>query len=452
MELTNHGLLPPFLYKLNDKEIRSGQVVYWMSRDQRVADNAALYFAQQQALLLKQPLVVVFNLYAPYLDAPFRHYHFMTEGLKEVEQDLSQLNITMVVLQGEPHQTIPSFLKMISAGLLVTDFNPLRINRSWKDKVAKNISVSFIEADAHNIVPCRHASVKQEYGAYTLRPKINRLLADFLHEPPALIAHPYSPEIPFNKIDWQSIVTDIKCNRSPGPVTHIKSGSCAAFQILSSFISERLANYETRNDPNNDVLSECSPYLHFGQISALRIAIEVKKAAAPASAKESFLEELIIRRELSDNFCLYNEHYDSFDGLPNWARETLNAHRNDEREHIYTAIEFENAATHDELWNAAQKQMEKTGKMHGYMRMYWAKKILEWSSSPEEAIATAIYLNDKYSLDGRDPNGYAGILWSIGGLHDRPWFNRPVYGKIRYMSYNGCKTKFDIHKYILSNT
>ena len=157
---------------------------------------------------------------------------------------------------------------------------------------------------------------------------------------------------------------------------------------------------------------------------------------------------MIIRRELSDNFCEYEKNYDYFEGFHHWAQKSLNEHRNDEREYIYTDEQFEEADTHDPLWNAAQNQMKTTGKMHGYMRMYWAKKILEWSPSPEIALQVAINLNDKYELDGRDPNGYTGIAWSIGGIHDRAWFERPVYGKIRYMNYNGCKSKFNVFKYI----
>jgi deoxyribodipyrimidine photo-lyase len=203
-----------------------------------------------------------------------------------------------------------------------------------------------------------------------------------------------------------------------------------------------------RNDPAKDGQSNLSPYMHFGHISAQRIALDVSMSDINKESREAFLEELIVRRELSDNFCFYNAHYDNFDGFPEWGKKTLNAHRKDKREYLYNIKQFENAETHDDLWNAAQIQMLKTGKMHGYMRMYWAKKILEWTESPEKAMEIAIYLNDRYELDGRDPNGYTGIAWSIGGLHDRAWNERPVFGKIRYMSYNGCKTKFDVIKYI----
>jgi len=218
---------------------------------------------------------------------------------------------------------------------------------------------------------------------------------------------------------------------------------------LKSFIDKKLPRYaDMRNDPSRDGQSNLSPYLHFGQLSAQRAALEADNVHCPAMSKETFLEELIVRRELSDDFCYYNDHYDSFAGFPEWSQRSLNFHRKDRREYIYSLKKFENAQTYDNLWNSAQMEMVKRGKMHGYMRMYWAKKILEWSSSPEEALETAIYLNDKYELDGRDPNGYTGIAWSIGGVHDRAWNERPVFGKIRYMSYNGCKGKFDVEAYV----
>ena len=208
-------------------------------------------------------------------------------------------------------------------------------------------------------------------------------------------------------------------------------------------------NYNNkRNDPSLDGQSGLSPYLHFGQISAQRVALEVQKTTINFHAQEAFLEELIIRRELSDNYCYYNADYDNFNGFPDWAKKTITEHRQDKRDYLYSLEEFENGKTHDKLWNAAQLEMVKTGKMHGFMRMYWVKKILEWSLSPEKSMKTAVYLNDKYELDGCDPNGYAGIAWSIGGMHDRAWGEREIFGKIRYMNYNGCKRKFDIDKYI----
>ena len=232
------------------------------------------------------------------------------------------------------------------------------------------------------------------------------------------------------------------------PVDWIKSGEHFAKERLKS-LSQSFDDYdEYRNDPTKNALSNLSPYFHYGQLSSQRAILEIKKFNLPKNVKEAFIEQVLIRKELADNFCEYENNYDYFEGFHPWAQKTLNEHRNDEREYLYPKEQFEEAKTHDSLWNAAQIQMISTGKMHGYMRMYWAKKIMEWSSSPETAQQIAIELNDKYQLDGRDPNGYTGIAWSIGGIHDRAWFERPVYGKIRYMNFNGCKSKFDVDKYI----
>jgi len=234
-------------------------------------------------------------------------------------------------------------------------------------------------------------------------------------------------------------------------VTWIKPGSKGGLKALHLFVQNKLDSYDSgRNDPTKDAVSLLSPYLHFGQVSAQRVALEVSKAHASAACKDAFLEQLIVRRELADNFCYYNPDYDRVEGFPGWAQRTLEEHVKDRREHLYAREEFEHAQTHDDLWNAAQQEMVKRGTMHGYMRMYWCKKMLEWTRHPREALEIAIYLNDRYELDGRDPNGYTGIAWSIGGVHDRPWGTRPIFGNIRYMSYNGCKSKFDVKAYVES--
>jgi deoxyribodipyrimidine photo-lyase len=315
--------------------------------------------------------------------------------------------------------------------------------------MAKAVSVPFYEVDAHNIVPCWLASPKQEYNAYTFRRKINVLLPEFLDNFPDVKRHPYRWNGDISSIDWEKVRNTLYMDISVPKLVWAKSGESEAHKVLDCFIDKKLNDYELlRNDPNRDGQSNLSPYIHFGQISAQRIALEIQKSNKKRESYEAFLEELIVRRELSDNFCYYNDLYDSFDGFPKWAKDTLNQHRNDEREYLYSVSQFENAQTHDDLWNISQLQMVKYGKMHGYMRMYWAKKILQWTESPEEALEIAIYLNDKYELDGRDPNGYVGIAWSIGGVHDRAWSERPVFGKIRYMSYNGCKSKFNVNEYI----
>lgn len=441
---------------INEKRIRllqkgtetNGPIIYWMSRDQRVHDNWAILFAQQLALQKKTSLAVIFNLVPDFLEATIRQYGFMLKGLKELESELSEYNIPFFLLTGDPNQQIPKFLNTINASVLISDFDPLRIKRIWKREVAKKITVPFYEVDSHNIVPCLYVSDKLEFAAYTLRPKIHKALIEFLDEFSVLKKMEKS-ELTSDKIAWDQIITKLKINYDVKEVDWIKPGESEAIKTLKYFLKNKLDNYNVaRNDPTKDGQSNLSPYLHFGQISAQRIVLETQKINGNKESEKSFLEELIVRRELSDNFCYYNRNYDSFNGFHDWAKSTLNEHRKDEREFIYTLKEFEQAKTHEDLWNAAQTELITTGKMHGYMRMYWAKKILEWSKSPEEAIKIAIHLNDKYELDGRDPNGYTGIAWSIGGVHDRPWFERPVYGKIRYMNRNGAEKKFDISSYI----
>jgi deoxyribodipyrimidine photo-lyase len=426
-----------------------GPVIYWMSRDQRKDDNWAMVFSQDLAMSLNQPLAVVFCLSGNFPGANLRHYDFMIKGLREVFSDLRKKNIPLYLLKGNPPETLDSFIKQFNIRHVVTDFDPLQVKQQWKKILVENTQVNLYEADSHNIVPCVAVSQKTEFGAYTIRPKIKKLLYSFLDEFPSIQTQKKLGSFEIREPDWKSAMNFLLPDNSVQPVNWLKPGSSAARVALNTFLNTKLNSYhEMRNDPNEDGCSNLSPYLHFGQISAQRIALEIIKKFPGNPNTESFLEELIIRRELSDNYCYYNPEYDSFNGFPDWARKTLDDHRVDEREYLYEPEIFDRAETHDRLWNAAQMEMVKSGKMHGYMRMYWAKKILEWSASPEEALKIAILLNDQYQLDGRDPNGYTGCAWSIGGVHDRAWSERPVFGKIRYMNYNGCKRKFDVEKYI----
>lgn len=411
-------------------------------------DNWALTFAQNLADERNESLAVAFCLAPNFLEATIRQYGFMIKGLTQIEKKLNSLNITFHLLLGSPEKVLPLFIDENDVSVLVSDFDPLRIKRIWKREVAKVIDIPFYEVDAHNIVPALLVSQKAEFGAYTIRPKIHRLLSDFLDE--------FPPPLPMKKnqrqqksTNWNTVVESLRINFSVKEVDWIKSGEEKAEELLDFFLQKKLSHYnDLRNDPTKDGQSHLSPYLHFGQLSAQRIALHVKKYFPQTEHSEAFLEELIVRRELSDNFCYFNSSYDSFDAFPPWAKLSLTNHKKDQREFVYSLKEFELAATHEPLWNAAQNELRNTGKLHGYMRMYWAKKILEWSKSPESALQTAVFLNDKYELDGRDPNGYAGCAWAIGGTHDRAWGERSVFGKIRYMNFNGCKRKFAVDEYI----
>lgn len=437
------------IYPLNSETAAPGPVIYWMSRDQRVHDNWAMLYAQKLAKDESRDLAVAFCLVPNFLSATMRQYGFMLKGLEQVEAELVRCGIPFHLLIGDdPSREMIAFAKKMKAGVIVTDFDPLRIKRKWRESVAASRCSAVIEVDAHNIVPCRAASPKQEFGAYTLRPKIKKLLREFLTDIPPLTRRSGSASL-HAKTDWKAAYRSLQIDMTVPEVDWCASGEKAARRALESFIRERLSEYDNaRNDPTRNGQSDLSPYLHFGQISAQRVALEIEASGCSRAGVSAFLEELVIRRELSDNFCFYNPNYDSVDGFPAWAQKTLHEHAKDKREYVYADASFEHAETHDPLWNAAQMQLLTTGKMHGYMRMYWAKKILEWTKSPGDALRVANHLNDKYELDGRDPNGYAGTAWSIGGVHDRAWFDRPIFGKIRYMSYGGCKSKFDIAAYM----
>ncbi|KAG8581631.1 hypothetical protein GDO81_007743 [Engystomops pustulosus] len=426
-------------------------VVYWMSRDQRVEDNWAFLYAQRLALKQKLPLHVVFCLVPKFLEATIRHFGFMLKGLQEVAEDCKGLNIPFHLLIGYAKDVLPNFVKEHGIGGVVTDFSPLRVPMQWVSDVCERLpkDVPLVQVDAHNIVPCWVASNKQEYGARTIRRKIHDQLSQFLTEFPPVTTHPYNSKLEAEPIDWDKCYASLEVDRTVKEVEWAKPGAKAGMDMLHSFITERLKFFNAdRNNPNRQALSNLSPWFHFGQLSVQRAILEVQKYRSKyKESVDGFVEEAVVRRELADNFCYYNKNYDKVEGAYDWAKNTLKDHAKDKRTHLYTLQQLENGKTHDPLWNAAQLQMVHEGKMHGFLRMYWAKKILEWTSSPEEALRFTIYLNDRFELDGRDPNGYVGCMWSICGIHDQGWAERAVFGKIRYMNYQGCKRKFDVDQF-----
>lgn len=433
------------IFQFRHVEKTDGPIIYWMSREQRVRDNWGLLHARELAGD-RSPLIIVFCLATSFLGATLRQYDFMLKGLEQVERDLRELGYDFVLLNGSPDDSLPDFVGKVGAGAVVTDFDPLRIKRQWQNRIVQKIAVPLIEVDGHNVVPARFVTDKREYGARTIRPKIQRLLPEFLEEFPRLEVASVKGEA-FPVVDWEKMRSSLDVDVAVGPV-EISSGEEAACAALDLFVDERLEGYAgKRNDPNADGTSNLSAYYHFGQLAPQRAALAVVSRPS-GEGLDSYLEELIVRRELADNFCLYAPNYDSLDSAPQWALNTLAEHADDRREYLYSYDDFEQGSTHSALWNAVQNQMVQSGFMHGYMRMYWAKKILEWSSSPEEALRITIALNDRYELDGRDPNGYVGALWSIAGLHDRGWKKRPVFGSIRYMNERGCRRKFDVDAYV----
>ena len=426
---------------------RGAYVLYWMQASQRAWCNHALEYAVSRANRLGQPVVVFFGLSEDYPAANLRHYRFMLEGLRETRAALAERGMLMVVRRGSPPQGAVELAR--EASLAVVDRGYLRHQRSWRDAAATRMACPLIQVESDAVVPVETASGKEEYAAATLRPKITRLLERYLvplkeDEPVRSSLDMGIPGIDLSDLDAVLAMLDI--DRSVPPVAGTAGGHSHAEARLAAFLAGGLERYaEERNDPSRQGGSGLSPYLHFGQISSLRAALAAREVGGPGA--DAFLEELIVRRELSMNFVCFNPAYDSLEALPRWARETLREHARDRREYSYSLPDLEAARTHDPFWNAAQKEMVATGRMHGYMRMYWGKKIIEWSASPHEALRAAIYLNDRYELDGRDPNGYAGVLWCFG-KHDRAWKERPVLGKLRYLSASGLRRKFAMEAYL----
>lgn len=433
---------------LNGKQARDGRyVLYWMQAAQRAEYNHALEYAIRSANKLSKPVVVFFGITEGWPEANLRHFYFMLEGLQETRKALETRGIQMIIRHQSPDSGAAELAK--DAALVVVDAGHLRVQKKWRARAARRIGCALHEVETNLIVPIEEASVKENFSAGTFRPRITRQLGRYLV--PLRQSKPKRDSLglklaTLNIDDIDAVLSGLDLDRSVATVSHFHGGTSNARRHLADFLRNKMNRFaRLRNDPNADCVSNMSPYLHFGQISPLFIAMEVLKRSD--SAKNAYLEELIVRRELSYNFIFYNRDYDKFAALPPWARRTLNFHSRDKREYVYSLEQFEKAQTHDPYWNAAQQEMVLTGKMHGYMRMYWGKKILEWSKNPRTGFRIALYLNNKYELDGRDPNGFAGVAWCFG-KHDRAWAERPVFGKIRYMNAAGLKRKFDADAYV----
>jgi deoxyribodipyrimidine photo-lyase len=429
-------------------------VVYRMRRAQRALDNPALEAAIAAARALSLPVAVFFGLMRRNPRANLRHYAFMLEGLADTAARLERRGIGFIMRLCEGPRTNREFARFCAQAhpaLVVADENALRGDRGWDRDAAAAPGVAQWSVDADLIVPARLLA-KEHFAARTIRPRIRERLNEFMRPVRnSAVAIPWTPPRAIRTATPSAAILDkLRVDRSVGAVSGCRGGTTAALAALREFVATRLRNYaERRNHPELAGTSRLSPYLHFGQIGPHTIALAVQGSAAPPRARDAFLEELIVRRELAANFTRHNPRYRNLASAEPWALGTLAAHRGDRRAYHYTPRHLEQAETHDELWNAAQRQMVESGWMHGYMRMYWAKKILEWSETPEAAYQTAVTLNDRYELDGRDPNGYAGVAWAIAGKHDRAWGpERPVYGMIRYMSAASTSRKFSSREYI----
>jgi deoxyribodipyrimidine photo-lyase len=433
---------------LNRKASGGGRfVLYWMQASPRASQNHALEYAVDQANRRDLPLIAFFGIDESYPESNQRHVLFMLEGLRETAADLLERGVPLHVRRVRPPAGILDLAD--DAALIVTDRGYLRIHREWRDEVAGDAPCPVLQVESNVVVPVETASEKEEWSAATFRKKIRPHLARFLVPLEGRRLKKRSQAVedePFFRDAPDLIAASLRIDQSVRPADLYRGGPIEAKRHLNLFINNRLGRYPSeRNDPTASVLSNMSPYLHFGQISPLEIALQVRAAGGlPADA---YLEELIIRRELAVNFVFYNPAYDRYDGLPAWAKETLEDHAGDYREQVYSSNDLEFSRTGDPYWNAAQTELRVTGKMHAYMRMYWGKKILLWIDDAAEAYAVALSLNNRYELDGRDPNGYAGVAWCFG-KHDHPWPERQIFGKVRSMTAGGLRRKFDPDAYV----
>ena len=431
-------------------------VLYWMQMFKRVDNNHALSFAIRKANEFKLPLVVYEGLKYYYPWASDRVHTFILEGVEEKREAFARLGVRYIFyLQKDEHspkQTVAKIAK--DAALIVTDDFPCFIIPGHNKTIAARATVPVFAVDSNGVIPISKFE-KEEYAAYTIRPKVKKLLTEYLKP---MAVETIGVKMPDIEVDCpDTIVTadniaelvaecDIDHSVNPSAVYH--GGTDNGRKRLNKFLTAILPDYETaRNKPDRDGSSRLSSYLHFGFLSPLEIALVVQDADAPQTAKDAYLEELIVRRELSYNFTSRNAQYDSLDSLPAWSHKTMREHIDDERPVIYSLEQLEAGETHDDLWNASQREMVATGEMHNYVRMLWGKNVIAWTRSYEEAFAILEHLNNKYCLDGRNPNSYAGILWCFG-KHDRPWMTRPVFGTMRYMTSGSTGKKFDSKKYI----
>ncbi|HVO30196.1 MAG TPA: deoxyribodipyrimidine photo-lyase [bacterium] len=422
-------------------------VLYWMQRAQRAEDNAALDLAVRAGNELGLPVVAFLGPVPFFPNANRRHFAFLAQGVPDIAYGLERRGVGFV-FRPYPQHSLETLCEELRPALVIGDENPLREPERWRRVAAERLRVPLWTVDTEPVVPSVLLE-KEQYAARTIRPRIHRHLAAYLVEPARVRAHhPWKPPRGLVRRDpREDWLAGFPTENVP-EVGWAKGGSTAAHAALRAFLRDRLRGYaERRNRPDLDATSRLSPWLHFGHIAPLRVALEVAHADAPKADRDAFLEEHIVRRELSINFVRFNPRYDSLDGCERWARATLEKHRRDRRDPAYGERALENAATHDPIWNAAQRELVTTGYMHGFLRMYWAKQILFWSKTPEEAFAIAVRQNDRWLLDGRDPNGYAGIAWAIGGKHDRAWGERPVFGKIRSMTLASTLRKFDVASY-----
>lgn len=435
--------------RLNQNGPRRGRyVLYWMQQSQRVHFNHALEHSAHRANELGLPLLVAFGLTDRYPEANLRHDRFLLEGLREAAGALAARGIGFVLRRGAPDEVALGLAA--DAAAVVCDRGYLRHQRRWRQRVADEAGCEVSEVEADAVVPVAIASGSAAVAARVLRPRIHAVWDRFLvplAETP--LRRRFSGRIGgLDLDDVDAVLQGLTLDRSVAPVAGFPGGTTAARRRLRAFLARGLRGYAgERAGADLEAVSRLSPYLHFGQISPIEVALAARATRAPAGDRDSFLEELIVRRELAQNFCWYVEDYDQWSAVPGWARATLHGHERDPRPHRYDRAALEAARTHDPVWNTAMREMIDTGYLHNRLRMYWGKKILEWSPTPEVAHQVALALNNKYFLDGRDPSSYANVAW-LFGLHDRPFAERAIYGVVRSMTAAGLERKMDVAAYV----
>ncbi len=426
-------------------------VLYWMGLSQRAAFNPALEHAVDEANARKLPVVVCYGIAEGFPEVNARHWTFLLEGMAEIGPALAKRGIGFVARrEGGPVETALTYAA--DAALVVMDRNYLKPIRRFYDDFVARAPCRVVQVEGDVVVPVETASPKHDYAARTLRPKIHRLWKDYLHPlAPRKVRHSAEAlelESTLDLADVPRLVASLKCDQGVGPVKRFKGGQAEAERRLARYLAGPFGAYASdRGKPEAGAASHMSPYLHFGQISPVAVALAVEAAkTGDAEDRAAYLEELIVRRELAINHVFYEPHYDELRAIPDWCRKTLDDHRTDKHLNIYTREQFEAGETHDRYFNAAMMEMRETGYMHNHMRMYWGKKIVQWSASPEEAWDTALRLNNKYFIDGRDANSFTNVGW-LFGLHDRPWGPQPVFGTVRSMGEASLK-KFDADGYV----
>lgn len=438
--------------RLNDVASADGRcVVYWMQSSLRSEDNPALNAAIHEANTRNQPLLVFFSIDRSIPSANQRNFTFILECLKETIPRFKSMGASVCMRFGDSVANVIDVSLDSEASLIVTDESHLNEGRKRRDGASKQVKVPMYQVDSNVVVPVREIP-KEQYAAYTIRPRLHKLMPAYLKGGERYtLKNRREIEVygDVSDVDVKKALKRLDLPYVPAS-TLFHGGESQAEYTLWRFIEDRLEGYaENRNHPELSGTSDMSPYLRFGNISPITMLMKVMESGGPQEDIDSFIEEAFVRRELAENFTFYDRNYRSFESLPGWAMETIDKHRRDERSHVFTLHELENASTGEDLWDASQYEMLKTGKMSNYMRMVWGKRVIEWTRTPEDALNILLFMNDKYEIDGRSPNGYTCIMWCFG-KHDRAFGERPVLGKLRYMSPSGIKKKFSTYTYIQS--